>query len=110
MQAHNERSQIIKRCITEVSDIVNTLRKQREAGDDSAALTMKLRSERNKVILCYLSVNDLHLICCTIVKLICSYSLTENCAGTMAVASVGPYATHLCTSQSTQGKCCALTI
>ena len=49
MRAHSERSQMIKRCITEVSDIVNTLRKQRESGVDDPAITMKLRSERNKV-------------------------------------------------------------
>jgi len=52
MQAHSERSQIIKRCITEVSDIVNTLRKQHESGSDDPAVTMKLRSERNKVTVC----------------------------------------------------------
>jgi len=52
MQAHSERSHIIKRCITEVSDIVSTLRKQRESGVDDPAITMKLRSERNKVIIC----------------------------------------------------------
>jgi len=52
MQAHGERNRIIKRCITEVSDIVNTLRKQRETGDDDPAITMKLRSERNKVVVC----------------------------------------------------------
>ena len=51
MQAHSERSHIIKRCITEVSDIVNTLRKQRESGGDDPSVTMKLRSERNKVII-----------------------------------------------------------
>jgi len=52
MRAHSERNSIIKRCITEVSDIVNTLRKQRESGADDPAITMKLRSERNKVITC----------------------------------------------------------
>jgi len=50
MRAHNDRSRMIKRCITEVSEIVNSLREQRETGDNDAALTMKLRSERNKVI------------------------------------------------------------
>jgi len=49
MRAHSERSQIIKRCISEVSDIVNTLRQQRKSGVDDPAVTMKLRTERNKV-------------------------------------------------------------
>ena len=52
MRAHSDRSRMIKRCISEVSDIVNTLRKQRKNGDSDAALTMKLRSERNKVTVC----------------------------------------------------------
>jgi len=49
MRAHSERRQIIKRCITEVSDIVSTLRKQHESAADDPQITMKLRSERNKV-------------------------------------------------------------
>ena len=40
---------MIKHCITEVSDIVSSLRKQREAGAEDPVVTMKLRTERNKV-------------------------------------------------------------
>jgi len=49
MRAHSERSRVIKRCITEVSDIVSTLRQKREDGADDPTVTMQLRTERNKV-------------------------------------------------------------
>jgi len=52
MQVHSQRSKMIKSCITEVSDIVSNLRKQREDGADDPSITMKLRSERNKVVIC----------------------------------------------------------
>ncbi|XP_034643682.1 coiled-coil domain-containing protein 58 isoform X2 [Trachemys scripta elegans] len=54
-EAHASREKIIKSCIAQTSNVVKTLREEREKAQDDVALLKQLRQEQTKIILLPLS-------------------------------------------------------